>query len=121
MLPMNTTSPVKAAVSVAASAAAIMTTVSHSRRWDMGRYTGMRIAKFQNWLYEQNREWHFRDETLCVFWCVELPDAKSDYAVHLEYIDGTRRLYNAGRHQPPAPRTPSVAYYKQARLPEGWS
>ena len=76
----------------------------------MGRYTGMRIAKFQNWLYEQNRGWHFRDETLCVLWCVEFPDAKSDYPAHLDYIDSTRRDYNAGKHQAPPPRVPCVSY-----------
>ena len=79
-------------------------------RWDMGGYTGMRIAKFQNWLYEQNREWHFRDKTPCVLWCVECPYAKSDYPAHSNYIASTRHDYNAGRHQAPAPATPCVAY-----------
>jgi len=95
---------------MARAAADEVSTVSHSLRWDMGRFTGMRIAKFQNWLYEQNREWHFRDETLCVLWCVEFPDAKSDYPAHLDYIDSTRRDYNAGKHQAPAPTVSCVAY-----------
>ena len=75
-----------------------------------GRYTGLRIAKAQNWLYEQNREWHFTDGTLCVLWCVEFPDAKSDYAARSHYIASTRREYNAGRHQAPAPKVPCVEY-----------
>jgi hypothetical protein len=83
---------------------------SESMRWDTGRYTGMRIAKYQNWLYEQNRTWHFRDETLCVLWTVEFPNAKSDYPAHLDYMESTRRDYNAGRHQAAAPEIACVAY-----------
>jgi hypothetical protein len=114
-VPMNTSEAIRAAVSIARTAGNGVTTVSQSLRWDMGRFTGMRIAKFQNWLYEQNRRWHFRDETICVLWCVEFPDAKSDYPAHLDYIDSTRRDYNAGNHQAPAPRVPCVAYDRPAR------
>jgi hypothetical protein len=113
-LPMTTTDKIWAAVPAARLAADGVTTVSQSIRRDMGRYTGMRIAKFQNWLYEMNRQWHFRDETLCVLWCVEFPDAKCDYPSHSDYIASTRRDYNAGKHQAPAPATPCVAYDRRA-------
>ena len=39
----------------------------------------MRIAKFQNWLYEQNRHWRYTDGTLCALWTVEFPEAHADY------------------------------------------
>jgi hypothetical protein len=114
-LPLSTTQELRAAIPIARTAADTVTRVSRSQRWDMGRLTGMRIAKFQNWLYEQNREWHFRDETLCVLWCLEFPDAKSDYCEHLHYIDSTRRDYNAGKHQARAPNRPCVAYDRRVR------
>lgn len=98
-LPMGTTDAIRAAVPAAVEAGDGVKRGSEAQRWDMGRYTGMRVAKFQNWLYEQNREWHFRDETLCVLWCLEFPEAKCDYPAHFEYIDGVRREYNVSGHK----------------------
>jgi hypothetical protein len=110
-LPMGNTDALRAAVPIARKAADEVKRASESLRWDMGRYTGMRVARYQNWLYEQNRDWHFRDETLCVLWSVEFPEAKCDYAMHLEYIDSVRRGYNRSGHKvDAAPRTPCVRY-----------
>lgn len=33
----------------------------------VGRYSGLRVAKFQQSLYGKNVEWRFTDRTLCVF------------------------------------------------------
>lgn len=95
----------RAAAGEASRAATRVRASSVSVRWDMGRYTGLRVARFQNWLYEQNREWHFTDEVLCVIWMVEFPDAKCDYATHFDYIDLVRTEYNRNGHKvddPPA-------------------
>jgi hypothetical protein len=97
-----------------ASAAASRVTARIEGTGQYGRYTGLRIAKAQNWLYERNRHWQFSNATLCVLWCVEFPDAKSDYAARSHYIASTRRDYNAGRHQTPAPSVPSVSYDRDA-------
>lgn len=114
-LTLDTSTALREAVRVARHAADGVKRSSESIRWDMWRYTGMRIAKYQNWLYEQNRAWHFRDETLCVLWSVEFPDAKCDYATHLEYIASTRRDYNAGRHQADAPLVPCISYDRRRK------
>ena len=108
--PLDTTQAIRAAIPIARAAADAIKTRSESLRWDMGRYTGMRTAKFQNWLYEQNREWHFRDETLAVLWSVEYPEAKADYAERVDYVRTTRHDYNNGQHQNDRPAEPSVAY-----------
>jgi hypothetical protein len=76
----------------------------------VGEFTGLKIALYQNWLYEKNREWHFTDGTLCVLWCVEFPHANSDYAKNHKYIASTRRDYNNGKHQALAPSEPCVGY-----------
>ena len=98
------------AVPIAAEAAERVKSRSESTGWQIGRYTGLRIAKFQNWLYEANRAWRFTDGTLCVLWCVELPDARSPYASKPHLVRSTRTEYNAGRHQAPKPHTPSRSY-----------
>jgi hypothetical protein len=119
---LDVTPEIRAAIPIARAAADAVKTQSESLRRDMGRYTGMRTAKFQNWLYEQNREWQFRDETLCVLWCVEFPDSKSDYPLHLDYVASTREDYNAGRHQNDRPAEPCVAYDRRrvrARINRG--
>jgi hypothetical protein len=97
MVPMSTTGAIRAAVPVAAAAAGAVTIVSQSLHWDIARYTRMPITKFQKWLYEQNPKWHFCDETICVLWCVEFPDAKSGYPANLHYIDRTLRERHAWR------------------------
>jgi len=113
----DTTVSLRSAVPVARAAADGVKWQSESLRRDMGRYTGMRIARFQNWLYEQNREWHFSDEALCVLWMLEFPDAKCDYAVHFEYIDGVRREYNRNGHRvDDRPMVPCVAYRRRKEL-----
>lgn len=83
---------------------------SSSRR--TGDFCGMSIARFQNWLYEQNREWCFTDGTLAVLWSVEFPNARCDYAARHHYVASTRTDYNAGRHPRGSlpPNVPSVAY-----------
>ena len=71
----------------------------------------MRIAKFQNWLYEQNRRWQFTDGTLCALWCIEYPGADADYAARWDFfLPSVRTEYNGGRHQADRPTVPSVAY-----------
>jgi len=115
-LPMNSTEAIRAAVSTARKAADEVKRGSESLRWDMGRYTGMRVAKYQNWLYEQNREWHFRDETLCVLWCVEFPEAKCDYPAHFDYIDLVRREYNRTGHKVDDPPHTRCVKYERRRL-----
>ena len=115
-LRMDTTDAIRNAVPVATKAADALKRTSESVRWDMGRYTGMRTAKFQNWLYEQNRDWHFRDQTLCVLWCVEFPQAKCDYPVHLDYIDAVRREYNRFGHKVDTPpKTPCLQHERILR------
>ena len=71
---------IRKAAKAAAQAARAFKPVSESNAWDQGRFTGMRIAKFQNWLYDQNQRWRFTDGTLCALWCAEYPEAKADYA-----------------------------------------
>ena len=109
-LTLTNAQEIRAAIPIARAAALAVKSRSESTNWQIGDFTGLRVAIFQNWLYEQNREWHFTDGTLAVLWCVELPHARSDYAEHHHYIASTRTEYNAGRHQAPAPKTPSVAY-----------
>jgi hypothetical protein len=109
-LDLDTTAQIRRAVPLANQAASREKSRSESTSWQIGRYTGLRIAIFQNWLYEQNRTWRFTDGTLCVLWCVEFPDARCDYAEKSHYVASTRREYNAGRHQAKAPAEPSVAY-----------
>ena len=104
------TSQIRGAIPIARQAAMAIKNRSESTSWQIGDFTGLRIAIFQNWLYEQNRQWRFTDGTLAVLWSVEFPHARSDYAKHYDYIASTRTAYNSGRHQAPAPRTPSVAY-----------
>ena len=70
---------IRRAVPLARQAAVAVKTRSESTNWRTGRFTGLPIAIFQNWLYEMNREWHFTDGTLCVLWCLEFPDARCDY------------------------------------------
>lgn len=101
---------IRGAVPVARSAALKVKSRSESTDWKTGDFTGMPIALFQNWLYEQNRVWRFTDGTLAVLWSVEFPHARCDYAEKHHYVGSTRREYSAGRHQAPAPETPSVAY-----------
>lgn len=76
---LEATERIRRAIPKANQAAFAIKKRSESTDWNIGRYTGLPIAIFQNWLYEQNREWHFTDGTLCVLWCVEFPDARSDY------------------------------------------
>lgn len=110
-LPLDSIQAIRSAVSVARTAADCIKLGSESQRWDMGRYTGMRVAKYQNWLYEQNREWHFTDETLCVLWCVEFPEARCDYPAHLDYIHAVRLEYNRSGHNVDSPpNVPCIGY-----------
>ena len=102
---------IKRAVPLAAQVAALVKSASESDNWQQGRYTGMRIAKFQNWLYEQNRLWRFTDGTLCVLWVVEFPAARAAYIAGWDdYLPKVRREYNAGRHQASVPAAPSVPF-----------
>ena len=102
---------IRRAVPFAAKVAELVKASSESSTWQQGRYTGMRIAKFQNWLYEQNRIWRFTDGTLCALWVVELPEAHADYIGGWQgYLPDVRREYNQGRHQADAPENPSVPY-----------
>jgi hypothetical protein len=101
---------IRAAVPLARNAALALKATSESTDWKIGDFTRLPIAIFQNWLYEQNREWHFTDGALAVLWCTEFPNSRSDYAERHRYIASTRTEYNAGRHQAPAPSTRSVAY-----------
>lgn len=49
-VPMSGPDAIRAAVPIARRAADSVKSASESSRWDMGRYTGMRVAKYQNWL-----------------------------------------------------------------------
>ena len=115
---LNLTSPteIREAVPVAREAALSVKSRSESTNWKTGEFTGLPTAIFQNWLYERNREWHFTDGTLAVLWCVELPNANSDYAEHHDYVASTRTAYNGDRHpKGTAPDVPCVAYDKQGK------
>jgi hypothetical protein len=106
----STEDEIRAALSVARAAALVVKSRFESTDWQVGQFTGLNISPFQNWLYEKNRDWHFTDGTLCVLWCLEFPEAKSDYARHHKYIVSTRRDYNNGKHFADSPAIPSVAY-----------
>lgn len=106
----STEDEIHAALPLARAAALAVKSRSESTGPLVGQFTGLNISPFQNWLYERNREWRFTDGTLCVLWCLEFPEARSDYAKHHTYIHSTRRSYNAGRHYSTAPIVPSVAY-----------
>jgi hypothetical protein len=110
---LETQDRIRGAVALADKAALAIKSHSESTSWKVGRFTGLPIGIYQNWLYEQNREWRFTDGTLCVLWCVEFPDARCDYADKRHYIAATRREYNAGRHQADAPAVPSIAYQRR--------
>lgn len=114
-LAMNKLNPtgeaeIRQAVALARSAALAVKNRSESTGWQIGEFTGLPIALFQNWLYEKNRRWRFTDGTLCVLWCIEFPHSRSDYAKNHGYIRSTRRDYNNGKHQAPAPPEPCVGY-----------
>jgi hypothetical protein len=109
-LALGSAESIRAAVPIAHQAAVGVKSRSESSGWQIGRFTALPIAIFQNWLYEMNRQWRFTDGCLCVLWCVEFPDARSDYAAKRHYIGSTRRDYNNGKHQAPAPAVPSTAY-----------
>jgi len=111
---LMTPETIRAAARLGASVAEIVKPASESEFWQQGHYTGMRIAKFQNWLYEQNRFWRFTDGTLCALWCIEYPDAHADYAERWDfYLPSVRAEYNEGRHQAQCPAVPCVAYDAQ--------
>lgn len=113
---------IRSAVPAARAAALALKTRSESTGWQVGRFTGLGISAFQNWLFEQNRQWHFTDGTLCVLWCVEFPDARSNYAKNHRYVESTRRDYNRGEHHAEAPSEPCVPYSRFGRpLDEGRS
>ena len=63
---LNLTSPteIRDAVPVAREAALSVKSHSESTSWKTGDFTSLPTAISQNWLYEQNREWHFTDGTL---------------------------------------------------------
>jgi hypothetical protein len=107
---LTTTVQIRRVIPEADHEASTLKRRSESTNWRTGRFTGLPIAIFQNWLYEQNREWRFTDGTLCVLWCVEFPDARSDYAERWHYVASTRTEYNAGRHQANAPEHPCLGY-----------
>lgn len=109
-LDLSSTDQIRKAIPLARRAARAQKSWSESRDHNSGDLTGLPTAIYQNWLYEQNREWHFTDGTLCVLWCVEFPNATSDYPEKHDYIASTRRDYNAGRHQADAPSIPCVGY-----------
>ncbi len=69
---------IRTAAALASQVAELVKAGSESQFWQQGRFTGMRIARFQNWLYEQNRRWRFTDGTLCALWCFEYPGADAD-------------------------------------------
>lgn len=107
---LDSTEAIRRAIPTARQAAVALKSRSESSTWQTGRFTGLPIAIYQNWLCEMNRAWRFTDGTLCVLWCVEFPDARSDYAEKRHYIASTRRDYNSGKHQAPAPAEPCVEY-----------
>ncbi len=101
---------IRTAVRPAKQAALAVKASSESTNWRTGYFTGMPIAIFQNWLYEQNRDWVFAEKTIAVLWCLEFPDARCDYAERHHYVASARTEYNAGRHQSEPPAIPSIAY-----------
>lgn len=112
-LTLESPAEIRRAVPKARQAAVSVKSRTESSDWRTGDFTGLPLAIFQNWLYEQNREWHFTDGTLAVLWCVELPHAQADYAEKHHYVASTRRDYNAGRHQAAAPPVPCVGFDRE--------
>ena len=109
-LDLSTPGQIRKAIPAARQAARALKSWSESRDHNSGDFTGLPKAIFQNWLYEQNREWHLTDGTLCVLWSVEFPSATCDYPEKHRYIASTRTAYNKGRHQADAPPVPCVGY-----------
>ncbi len=112
---LTSAAKIREAVALASDAAPAVKSRSEGTKGKTGDFTGMPIAIFQNWLYEQNREWRFTDGTLAVLWCLEFPNARCDYADRHRYVASTRTEYNAGRHQAPPPGNPSVAYSRDGQ------
>jgi hypothetical protein len=56
-------SEIRQAIPLARAAAFAVKSRSESSGWRVGEFTGLPIAIFQNWLYEQNRSWRFTDGT----------------------------------------------------------
>ena len=56
---LTSVADIRAAVRPAKQAALAVKATSESTNGRTGYFTGMPIAIFQNWLYEQNREWCF--------------------------------------------------------------
>lgn len=52
--------------------------------------------KFQDWLFDQNREWRLSDEELAILNRVEHPTCTGRMDTHI--VVGMRRLYNEGKH-----------------------
>lgn len=75
---------------------------------NIGRTTGLSIAKFQNKTIEENRKRHLTDEQLVRLWKSEFPNAKSDYTTAI--VSGVRGLYNRGKHGNDAPKVPVPQY-----------
>ena len=65
-----------------------------------GRYTGLRTYDFQNTLFHVNDRagWRVTDRTLLLIWAAELPANRCDFALHADYIGGTRASYRNGKH-----------------------
>ena len=79
-----------------------------------GRFFGRRVMEFQNWTLASNVRWRLTDEQLAVMWQAEFPNSRSRYA--LKNIRTVRNLFNQGRHNNDAPRTP-VPEYDEDRRP----
>ena len=79
-----------------------------------GRFFGRRVMEFQNWTLASNVRWRLTDEQLAVMWQAEFPNSRSRYA--LKSVRTVRNLFNQGRHNNDAPRTP-VPEYDEDRRP----
>ena len=73
-----------------------------------GRFFGRRVMEFQNWTLACNARWRLTDEQLAVMWQAEFPNSRSRYT--MKSIRTVRNLFNQGRHNNDAPRTPVAEY-----------
>lgn len=75
---------------------------------NIGKTTGLSIAKFQNKTIEENRKKHLSDAQLVRLWKSEFPNAKSNYTESI--VAGVRSLYNRGKHGNDTPKVPVPQY-----------
>lgn len=84
----------------------------------IGKETGMRVAKYQNYSLEKNRKEKKTDEELAADWNAEFPNVRTGYTV--EIVRGVRGVYNKGKHGNEVPERPLVEYDAEGNPVAPW-